>query len=490
MKKLLLFIGILTTLGSFAQDTTNYRILVSGTYPASLYFTKNDTGIAHFASVLPEGMNASQSTSQGLFMHPSTYKLYALMDTGGLAERSIYEVNPLTGENTMIYNLGDRYASVEITDSGRVFGIHGNGGATPGAVFEIDMFNQSATMVFQSSVPAFQPRALAFNPSTQQLYVISGYIDTMYVYEMNTWAESFVSSTIGEEIHGAFYRNDTLAIVAYGGHIGLIDLASSYSAIGFEYDVFPHAMDVTEFKLVNAPASLTLCEGDSLSALYESNAYAWYLNGSLIPNSNSQKIEISSAGTYHLVTQISDTSAFVKSELIDIALSNSPVVALSPMDTMICEGDTITIEGTFGGNSQWYLNGNPIAGATGNSYLATLPGVYNMLKTNTNGCSDSAAIGSIVSYLPIDSCQAVGIAEFASNDVRVYPNPTSAILDVNGKSEIKSVTVSDMTGKVVMRTNGNGRTSIQLDLLALKSGMYFIAVETENAQVYERVLKL
>ena len=490
MKKLLLMLGIISSFGAMAQDTTNYRILVSGTYPASLYFTKNDTGIAQFADVLPNGMNPNQSTSQAIYMHPETYKLYALLDTGSLAERAIYEINPLTGENTMVYNLGDLFASVEITDSGRVFGIHGNGGSTPGAVYEIDIENQSTTMVFQSSVPAFEPRALGFNPSTQQLYVISGYIDTMYVYDMNTWAESFVTSVIHEEVHGAYYRNDTMAIVAYGAHIGLIDIASSYDAVGFEYDVFPHAMDLTGFKLIDAPASVTICKGEYLSALYESNSYAWFLDGNLIANSNVQEIEITESGVYHLVTQISDTSAYVKSELIDVNMSNAPVVALSPMDTSICEGDTITIEGTFGGNSQWYLNGNAITGATGNSYMATMAGVYNMLKTNQNGCSDSAEVGATVNFLPVDSCQSLGVQAIDLAQVNLFPNPTSGIIDVVSQTGIKTVNVIDMTGKTLIHIIGNDMPKVQIDLISLESGLYLISIESKNTIVNERVLKL
>lgn len=472
-----------------AQDTTTSRLIVSGTYPANIYFT-SDTGMAEFARVLPDGMSPFNSTTQGVFMHPEDYRLYALMDTGGFAERSLYEVNPLTGENTMVYNLGDLFASVEITDSGRIFGIHGNGGNTPGAVYEIDMFNQSMSMAFQSSVPQGQPRALGFNPNSQELYVLCGFIDTIYRYDMNTWNETAVSALLTEEVHGAAYRDDTLGIVSYSGDVGFIDLASSYDAT-WQYGVFDNAMDLCDIKLVDAPATYSACQGTYLSALYESNSYAWYVDGVMVPNSDTIAIEITSSGTYQVVQQISDTTQYIMSEAIDVTMFNLPMVQITPQDTLICEGDTIALMGSFGGTSQWYRNGSPIAGADSDVYMASMTGSYNMVKTNMNGCSDSAAVPATIGFLPSDSCMAIGTGEEPEpHSFVMYPNPTSGILDIQSGSEISVITVRDISGKVVLRQYENNTTRTSLDLLGLRSGIYMIEVAHAAGTNHERVLKL
>lgn len=490
MKKVLLGLAFLTCMNAFAQDTTSSRLLISGTYPANIYFTENAGGLSEFASVLPDGMSLFNSTSQGLFMHPDNYRLYALLDTGGFAERSIYEVNPLTGENTMVYGLGDLFASVEITDSGRVFGIHGNGGGTPGAVFEVDIFNQTSSMVFQSSVPFGNPRALGFDPTSQQLMVLTGYIDSLYTYDMNTWTETALDADLGgEEIHGTYYRDDTLWVSTYSGDVGFIDLANSYDVVQYT-GVTDAAMDLCEIKLVDAPASVSLCTGEYLSALYESNSYAWYVDGVMVPNSDSIAIEITASGMYELVTQIADSTAYIRSESINVTLLNSPSVSITPQDTLICEGDTVALMASMGGTSQWFMDGSAIAGATSNIYMATMPGSYNMQKTNTNGCSDTADVAATIGFLPADSCNATGISTVNDRAVTLFPNPTSGILEVSSQGKIHNIVVRDIAGKVVIRQYENGTQLTRVDLLSLQSGMYLIEVSSESGLTRERVLKL
>jgi len=72
-----------------------------------------------------------------------------------------------------------------------------------------------------------------------------------------------------------------------------------------------------------------------------------------------------------------------------------PVVNVSG-NVNLCPSGTNTLTGTSGGTSQWYMNGVLIPSATAHTYGAMAPGVYNMTKTNTNGCVDSAAVGITV----------------------------------------------------------------------------------------------
>lgn len=84
-----------------------------------------------------------------------------------------------------------------------------------------------------------------------------------------------------------------------------------------------------------------------------------------------------------------------------ITVNALPVVALSGSSSF-CAGDSTLLTGTGGGTSQWYLNGVAIPGATASTYYAVQAGVYNMTKTNLNGCVDSSATGItvVVNALP------------------------------------------------------------------------------------------
>ena len=93
------------------------------------------------------------------------------------------------------------------------------------------------------------------------------------------------------------------------------------------------------------------------------------------------------------------------SEAATLTVLNIPVVSISPADTMFCEGDSALLTATSGGTAQWYKNGSAIAGATSNTLWVFDEGVYNMVKTNTNQCSDRAATGVVVT---IDPCNPGG----------------------------------------------------------------------------------
>ncbi|MBK7958602.1 MAG: hypothetical protein IPK03_11125 [Bacteroidetes bacterium] len=57
------------------------------------------------------------------------------------------------------------------------------------------------------------------------------------------------------------------------------------------------------------------------------------------------------------------------------------------------------LTGSSGGSSKWFKNGAPIPGANSPTYNANSAGIYNMVKTNTNGCADSSPVGKVVTSL-------------------------------------------------------------------------------------------
>ncbi len=79
----------------------------------------------------------------------------------------------------------------------------------------------------------------------------------------------------------------------------------------------------------------------------------------------------------------------------------------------------------------------------------------------------------------------VGISDFNSNKVNVYPNPVNNILQIDGTiTEIENVTLYDVLGKKIsMAVN---KTDNSMDLSNLKTGVYFL--KTNNQTI--KILKL
>ncbi len=136
----------------------------------------------------------------------------------------------------------------------------------------------------------------------------------------------------------------------------------------------------------------TICAGDNVT-LSGTGAVSYSWTGGI---TDGVAFTPPSSGSYTVTG--TDIGGCTNTASAFIQVNSLPVVTVSG-DTTLCPGDTVTLTGTSGGTSQWYLNGSPIGGATSNTYMASLPGHYNMVKTNLNGCADSSVVGlDIISY--------------------------------------------------------------------------------------------
>jgi Secretion system C-terminal sorting domain len=152
--------------------------------------------------------------------------------------------------------------------------------------------------------------------------------------------------------------------------------------------------------------STPICAGDSTLLTGSSGGTSqWYKNGVLIAGATANTYFAKTSGKYNMIKTNISTCKDSSSAGITVVVNNLPNVTLSGSTAPICLGDSALFTGSAGGTNQWYKNGVLIAGAATNTYFAKTSGVYNMLKTNLNGCKDSAVVGKtlVVNPLPIVS---------------------------------------------------------------------------------------
>ena len=113
-------------------------------------------------------------------------------------------------------------------------------------------------------------------------------------------------------------------------------------------------------------------------------------------------------------------------------MATSPIVSLLPAtDTVFCPGDSILLTGATGGTLQWFKDGIMIPGANESTYYASEVGIYNQLKTNTSGCSDSSNVGILLTEASPEDC-GIGITEMDfTASVEIYPVPTTDQLNIS-----------------------------------------------------------
>lgn len=86
----------------------------------------------------------------------------------------------------------------------------------------------------------------------------------------------------------------------------------------------------------------------------------------------------------------------------------------------------------------------------------------------------------------LTECNAVlSQTDFEKADLNMYPNPTSGIIHIQTDLTIKKIRVLDINGRKIMEQS----MTSQLDLSHLKTGVYFILLESNSSYVTQKIIK-
>ena len=85
----------------------------------------------------------------------------------------------------------------------------------------------------------------------------------------------------------------------------------------------------------------------------------------------------------------------------------------------------------------------------------------------------------------------VGIEDYRTPDISVYPNPTDGMLRITSdESQVTGIEIFDVSGrKLPMSTASLKSLETLIDISRLTTGLYFLKINTEAGQVIKKVLK-
>ena len=151
-------------------------------------------------------------------------------------------------------------------------------------------------------------------------------------------------------------------------------------------------------------------------------------------------------------------------------------LTINTIDNGITNSSPTLTANAIGATYQWLECDNnyaPIAGETNQSYTATSSGSY-AVEVTQNNCTDTSDCENVT---------VVGMQENKKSELRIYPNPTTGILTIEGVEGIASI--YDIYGRLVLTANTN-----TLDISKAAMGIYFVRVLDEQGKVYvAKVLK-
>ncbi len=192
--------------------------------------------------------------------------------------------------------------------------------------------------------------------------------------------------------------------------------------------------------------------------------YQWKKNGSNIATGVTYNLAAPANGDVITCVITSNSSCANPAT----ATSNSITVTVNTPPTISKSGNVLTSSASAG--NQWYLNGQIIQGATGQTHTATVSGNYTVVAGG-NGCA-SLPNNVIIS----------GILEAEKNihQLNVYPNPASGDFNISfnaAKPKTFKVQMNNLAGESVYEetlVNFSGAFQKQLDVSEFSKGVYVL----------------
>lgn len=213
--------------------------------------------------------------------------------------------------------------------------------------------------------------------------------------------------------------------------------------------------------------NITICEGSAIDLTIQftggsdSLHYAW--SGGIILDAPT--ISVSPTVTTSYTVTVTD-------ELTGQVESRTVLVIVTPNQTPIITEVLVGTLGASGGGAdsyQWYLDGNPISGATGQFYTPTFNGDYTVTVTNTSGCS---SVSDVFTYNA-----SVGVNELNGSKLVLFPNPVEnkVTLFVTELLIGETFEIVGVQGKSILK--GNIEKSVtEIDVTSLKAGQYIVVI--------------
>ncbi len=144
----------------------------------------------------------------------------------------------------------------------------------------------------------------------------------------------------------------------------------------------------------------------------------------------------------------------------------------------------VVLTSTSPTGNQWFFNGQPIPGATAATYAvttATQSGAYSLQVTQRGCASPLAAPQTItVTGTAADAVAALGLT--------LVPNPAQQRLRLTSGEAVQEVTLTDLSGRVLLRRNVGRVTSVELALPRLPTGTYLLTATTPTGRSATRRL--
>jgi len=158
------------------------------------------------------------------------------------------------------------------------------------------------------------------------------------------------------------------------------------------------------------------------------------------------------------------------------------IPATPPTPSISAESNaTLTASPAFEGVIQWFLNGEPIDGANGQSYEATVSGAYSVMYSYDFGCVGEAS--SVVEDVIV-----VGLNEENLSRLSIYPNPSSEIVWITSLYGANAVVELFDARGVLVYQNRITTSQLSLSVSDYAKGVYTMRITANDGFYSSRLI--
>lgn len=241
---------------------------------------------------------------------------------------------------------------------------------------------------------------------------------------------------------------------------------------------------------ISSSAGNSICQGDPVTLTATpvnpgtTPIYQWYVNG--VPaGSNSPTYTTSSLLSGDVVFCQLTSSEPCAAPSTTSSLSITFTVVSEPVANYYFTTNDLTVSLTNSSlnatSYMWYFGDGNSTNMPNPVHTYNQDGLYDVMLIASNSCGSDTLIYSInVFYVGSNNNQDI-------TEIKVFPNPTSGMLNILSNTEISVVTVYNLIGKKIIQTRPAEKAT-SVDLSVYGKGLYIIEIATDKEIIKKQVI--